>query len=131
MVGNNPHLPMPNTAGTPPGGSQAMSSDGSDVACAVGNLLGPRGQKPKAERVLAVYWDLHKERLQPLYQNAESPSGSHHIGDWNVFLRNEWAKEPLEVQHVVEEERDRRHFVNVDKWSSSGLQPLKAETQHR
>lgn len=122
---------MLNTAGTPFGGSQVSLSDGSDVAFAAGNTPGPRGQKPKAERVLAVYWDLHKERLRPLYQNAESPSGFLRIGDWNVFLKNEWAKEPLEVQRVVEEERDRRHSVSVDKWSSSGLQPLNADTQQR
>lgn len=118
---------MLNTAGTPFGGTQAISSKGSDVASVTGNPPGPRGPKPKADRLLAVYWDVHKERLQPLYQSV----GSHRIGDWNTFLKNAWAKESVEVQRVIEEERDRRHSVAVDKWSSSGLQPLSVETQHR
>jgi len=122
---------MLNTAGTPFGGSQVISSDGSDIAHTTENPPGPRGPKPKAERVLAVYWDLHKERLQPLYQSSESASGSHRIGDWNIFLKHAWANEPLDVKCAVEEERDRRHSVNVDEWCSSGLQVLHAATQHR
>lgn len=105
--------------------------DGSDAISVTESLPGPRGQKPKAERILAVYWDLHKDRLQPLYQTSKSLSGARRIGDWNAFLSNAWAEESVEVRQAVNAERDKRHSTAIDKWSVSGSQPLDVEMQRR
>jgi len=80
---------------------------------------------------MAVYWELHKDRLKPLYQNSKSISGALRIGDWNTFVSNMWAEESAEVQQAVKDEQDKRHSIAIDKWSASGSQPLDVETQRR
>jgi hypothetical protein len=105
--------------------------DHSDAAGIVGNLPGPRGPKPTAEPIRAVYWDLHKERLQPLYQASAFLSGPRRISDWNRFVANTWAEESVEIQQAVKDERDKRHSIALDKWNMSASQPLDVETQRR
>ena len=85
------------------------------------------GRGPKPKRILAVYWDLHKERLQPLYK----ASGGRDIRDWNLFLSKVWTEEPTEVKQVTEVEQKQRYLAATEKWSSSGSKPLDVATQHR
>lgn len=93
------------------------------------NIPEPRGRKPKAERLDSVYWDLHKNRLRPLYKGAGS--GSKRIANWSAFLADAWAKEPDEVHRDVVAERNKRHQAAIESWSMSGLRPLDLETQRR
>lgn len=116
-----------NTAGKISRGSPAISLDGSDITCVARNALEGRGPKPKTERILAVYWDLHKERLQPLYK----ASGGRSIQDWNTFLTKEWAEESNDVKQAANVERNQRHSAAMEKWNSSGSKPLDIATQRR
>lgn len=128
-IGNEAaHIIVLGAAGTVSSGSR---SDSPDVASVMESLLGPRGPKPKTERLMAVYWDVHKDRLQPLYQTSKSISGPLRISDWNTFLLNAWAEESVEVQQAVKDEQGKRHSIAIDKWSASGSQPLDVETQRR
>ena len=118
---------MLNTVGKISRGSPVISLDGSDVTSVTRSALEGRGPKPKTERILAVYWDVHKERLQPLYK----ASGGRSIQDWNTFLTKEWAEESDEVKQVVDVERNQRHSAAIEKWSFSGSKPLDVATQRR
>ena len=88
----------------------------------------PRGKRPQIEKLMTVYWDVHKDRLLPLYQKD---SGSKDIKDWSSFMVNAWAEEPPEVRHAVEGEREKRYDTALEKWSKSGSHPLDIETQRR
>lgn len=115
------------TAGMASGDCQSSPSSGS-ARPPTDDVPQPRGKKPKTEQLMNVYWDLHKDRLLPIYQ-MESTSRS--ITDWRSFMADAWAGESADVHCTVQDERKKRHHMALEKWKASGLHPLDAETQHR
>ena len=118
----------PPAAGTASSDCQSPLLNGSSAQLAADDVPQPRGKKPKTEQLTNVYWDIHKDRLLPIYQKE---STSRTITDWRSFMADAWANESAEVRRTVQDAREKRHHAALEKWKTSGLHPLDADTQHR
>lgn len=89
----------------------------------------PRGSKPKPAQVRNIYWELHKEHLQPEFVALGMKSKQ--IASYNTFISNAWKNESSEVQETVTGIRDARHEAAMEEWKVSGTKPLDAGLQRK